>query len=115
MTQKIEYTKGKCEIATETEHGTKTLVLGGDSGVIAECFMSWRKPETCEANAKLICALVNAAQEIGNPLAVAENLKAMYDALKLYQEHQQGTSGHYCWKCAEAINVVLASIEQGGR
>lgn len=34
------------------------------------------------ANAELICALVNAAQEIGNPMAVAQNLKAMHDALK---------------------------------
>ena len=40
-----------------------------------------------------------------------ENKYEMWEALKLYQEHQQGTSGHYCWKCAEAINKVLSQIE----
>jgi hypothetical protein len=33
-------------------------------------------------DAELICSLVNAAQEIGEPMKVANNLKAMYDALK---------------------------------
>lgn len=35
----------------------------------------------------------------------------MYKALKLYQSHQQGTSGHYCWQCAEVINKALAKAE----
>jgi len=36
----------------------------------------------------------------------------LYEALKLYQEHQIGTGGHYCWKCAEAINKALAKAEE---
>ena len=36
----------------------------------------------------------------------------MYEALKLYQEHQEGTSGHYCWECAEAINEALAKADR---
>ena len=35
----------------------------------------------------------------------------MYEALKLYQEHQEGTSGHYCWKSYETINKALAKAE----
>jgi len=35
----------------------------------------------------------------------------MYEALKLYIKHQQGTSGHYCWQCAEAINEATAKAE----
>ncbi len=35
----------------------------------------------------------------------------LYEALKLYENHQQGTSGHYCWKCAEAIKKALAKAE----
>jgi len=36
---------------------------------------------------------------------------SLYEALKLYQEHQKDTGGHYCWKCAEAINKALAKAE----
>ena len=36
---------------------------------------------------------------------------AMYGALKLYQKHQEGTSGHYCWQCAEAINKALLKAD----
>ena len=35
----------------------------------------------------------------------------MYEALKLYQSHQQGTRGHYCWQCAEAISKAIAKAE----
>ena len=35
----------------------------------------------------------------------------MYEALKLYQEHQKDTSGHYCYKCAEAINASIDKAE----
>ena len=35
----------------------------------------------------------------------------MHEALKLYQSHQEGTSGHYCYKCANAINKALAKAE----
>ena len=35
----------------------------------------------------------------------------MYEALKLYHDHQKGTKGHYCWKCAEVIESALAKAE----
>jgi len=36
---------------------------------------------------------------------------AMYEALKLYQKHQEGTSGHYCWKCEKAITEAIQKAE----
>lgn len=35
----------------------------------------------------------------------------MYEALKLYQQHQKGTRGHYCSECHEAISKALAKAE----
>lgn len=35
----------------------------------------------------------------------------MYEAMKLWQEHQKGTKGHYCYICNEAINKALAKAE----
>lgn len=61
-----------------------------------------------------------------NPIDHPENAEAkanvhlmkaapkMYEALRLYQSHQQGTSGHYCWQCAEAIEQALAEAEGRG-
>jgi len=48
------------------------------------------------------------AQANANLIAAAPD---MYEALKLYQKHQEGTSGHYCWKCAEAINGAVTLAE----
>ncbi len=61
-------------------------------------------------NAHLIVAACNACTEIkeANPQAAAESITDMYEALKLYQKHQEGTRGHYCWRCAEAINKAIA-------
>jgi len=59
---------------------------------------------TCEAGYRgevYHCPLHAAAQD-------------MYDALKLYQAHQEGTSGHYCWKCAEAIDKAVSLAEGKG-
>jgi hypothetical protein len=50
----MEYTKGEWEVAVATETGFDTLVLGGDSGVVADTHMSWRNYTENEANAKLI-------------------------------------------------------------
>ena len=57
----------------------------------------WEVSPEIEANANLIAAAPD-----------------MYEALKLYQSHQQGTSGHYCWECAEAINDAVAKVEGKG-
>ena len=35
----------------------------------------------------------------------------MYEALKLWHDHQQGTRGHYCSECANAIEKALAKAE----
>ena len=35
----------------------------------------------------------------------------MQAALKMYQSHQKGTLGHYCWQCANAIEQALALAE----
>jgi len=35
----------------------------------------------------------------------------MLEALKLYQKHQQGTSGHYCSDCANVIEQAIALAE----
>lgn len=50
----MEYTKGEWEAVIATETGFNTLVLGGDSGVVADTHMSWRNYTENEANAKLI-------------------------------------------------------------
>ena len=77
MTTKNEYTKWEYN----KEHG---LIFA--DGIAVVCVSDL--PDG-EATAKLICTLVNAAQEIGEPMKVAEKMvrtfnehKAMYDALK---------------------------------
>lgn len=35
----------------------------------------------------------------------------MYEALKQWHDHQQGTRGHYCSKCANAMEQALAKAE----
>jgi len=35
----------------------------------------------------------------------------MYEALKLWTNHQEGTRGHYCQVCANAIAKALAKAE----
>ena len=63
---------------------------------------------------KLRATASSACREVNpdNPQAVAEAIPALYKALKLYQSHQQGTQGHYCDKCAEAIDKALARAEK---
>jgi len=63
-----------------------------DNGIVADVYSCFTG--VAEANARLISS---------DPL--------MYKALKLYQSHQQGTHGHYCWECAEAIEQALAKAE----
>lgn len=35
----------------------------------------------------------------------------MYEALKLWAEHQEGTKGHYCETCGLALEEALAKAE----
>lgn len=50
---------------------------------------------------------LDAVMEVFESLGIEE----MYKALKLYQSHQEGTSGHYCWKCHDAINKAVSNAE----
>ncbi len=38
----------------------------------------------------------------------------MYEALKLWHKHQQGTRGHFCSECADAMQTALALAEGKG-
>ena len=40
-----------------------------------------------------------------------ENKYEMYEALKMYIDHQEGTRGHYCSTCHTEIEKVIAEIE----
>lgn len=86
----MDYTKGEWTTKTMIDG---TIIIKAPDGKCPATV--WDCPEA-EANAHLIAAAPD-----------------MYEALKLYQSHQEGTSGHYCWKCAEAINKALAKA--GGK
>ena len=61
----MEYTKGeKWEPAIQTISNSEVYVIGGDGGVVADCYCSCRTKEECEANAHLI-----AAAPLGDELA----------------------------------------------
>jgi hypothetical protein len=64
-------------------------------------------------NANLIVAAVNACAAVNPscPMAVAESIKDMYKAVKLWHQHQQGTRGHYCAECANALQNALFKAE----
>jgi len=61
-----------------------------------------------ESTAVSQCRLVNP----DNPQAVAESIKEMYEALKLYKAHQQGTRGHYCSGCEKAVDKAIAKATE---
>ena len=107
--------KSGATIAIQIGVGNCDLDVGDFSRVLPNNRQDSQVESTHIANAKLIVSAVNACKEVneGNPQAVAESIKDMYDALKLYQDHQKDTSGHYCWKCAEAINDALAKADKG--
>jgi hypothetical protein len=69
--------------------------------------------EQDEDNANLICSAVNACQEINpdNPMAVAESIKEMYEALKAIEQHQTGTQGHWCPDCWSILEKAIAKAE----
>ena len=68
---------------------------------------------TAESNAKFIEVCQNQCYGINpdNPLTVAQSIKDMYEALKLYMKHQENTGGHYCSECFTAIVKALSKIE----
>ncbi len=110
-----EYTKGEWKVrnyTTEDGEFDVCVINRGLDAMIARVGGLTAIKEA-KANAHLIVAAINACISVNpdNPLAVAESIKPMYEALKLYQSHQQGTGGHYCYKCAEAINKSIAKAE----
>ena len=58
--------------------------MGGDDGIVANCFCTWREYEESEANANLIVEAVNACASVNpdNPMAVAQSITDLYEALK---------------------------------
>ena len=74
----------------EWKHTEDGVVVASDGYQIASVF-----PRDREANARLIAAAPD-----------------LLEACKLYQKHQEGTSGHYCNVCADAINEAVAKAEQ---
>ncbi len=55
----------------------------------------------------IVCAFDAKVARILEKLAALD----LYEALKLYQKHQEGTRDHYCWRCAEAINQAVSKAE----
>lgn len=91
----MNYTKG--------EWKTDDVTITIDKKLIAVVYDP-EKPESytgvCKANARLIAAAVNACQAVNpeNPMAVAESIKEMYEALKwlckLYEIEPKGEGGY---------------------
>ena len=117
------YTKGwwevtdsaftRCTTYRGKQTGGRAFVTTSDTlDLVAEA--QGDTQEEAEANAKLIAAAVNACIKVNpdNPMAVAESITELYEALKLYQEHQKGTRGHYCGERAEAIHKAIAAVEE---
>jgi hypothetical protein len=101
MTTKNEYTKWEYN----KEHG---LIFA--DGIAVVCVSDL--PDG-EATAKLICTLVNAAQEIGEPMKVAENLKDMHRLLGAALSLLNGyVSANDNKRLKESMQSVLSAIEK---
>ena len=108
MTTKNEYTKWEYN----KEHG---LIFA--DGIAVVCVSDL--PDG-EATAKLICALVNAAQEIGEPMKVADKMvrtfnehKAMHEVLIATQNLLNGyVSANSNEQLKRWIASVLSAIEK---
>jgi len=110
----LNYTKGKWEVG----------YLGGGyfigDGEISIASMTGLSETDAKVNAELIVAAVNACQKVNpdNPLAVAEALPDMYEALKeainwlaFNRRDRPGTTGSLL---ADTINQALAKAEGKG-
>jgi hypothetical protein len=120
MTTKNEYTKGKWEAGTTVidnlgKHIAVALVDNPHKIIALTGFVGADDEIESIANAELICALVNAAQEIGEPMKVAENLKAMHDTLRLFSDYLETPyPKNMILKkvAAEKLESVLSAIEE---
>ncbi len=104
----MSYTKGKW-----VRQGAFIFSSESPPRLIAEVIRPNMNLEELQGNGDLIVAAVNGciAVNSANPLAAAESIKEVYEALKLYRSHQQGTMGHFCWQCAEMIDKALLRAE----
>ena len=55
----LQHTSTPYKIATLTEEGTDTIVLGYNNATVCETYYHWRSKEECEANAKFIIKACN--------------------------------------------------------
>jgi len=77
----MEYTKGEWEVGEPFGKGQEYPIYASDHYELARVFIHNGEQET---NARLIAAAVNACALVNpdNPMAVAESIKKMYEALK---------------------------------
>ena len=106
MTTKNEYTKWEVKQYSNCNPG-----IFSDGHLI--CDMSGMDATKRLPTAHLICALVNAAQEIGEPMKVAENLKDMHRLLGAALSLLNGyVSANDNERLKTSIQSVLSAIEK---
>ena len=86
----MEYTKGEWTLSKTTSG--HILYSEETNNNIALIYND--RNEQGNANARLIAAAPD-----------------MFEALKTWHEHQQGTRGHYCSECADAFDKALAKAK----
>ena len=105
-------TKGKWEIGKFAPHSNHIIYVQRGRSLwerdrIADCYDS-------EANAELIVTAVNACKEFDNPLAVANEIKEMYEALHEITTIEQNDVPYDKYDVLGAINIakkVLSNIK----
>jgi len=65
-----QYTGTPYKIATLTEEGTDTIVLGDNNATVCETYYNWRSKEECEANAKFIIKACNEYSQLVETLTI---------------------------------------------
>lgn len=109
----MEYTKGEWMAYRDTLSEEAFFIDAKHTGhekEYTEVAIVFNKFDAC-----LITIAVNACIAINpdNPIAVARGIKDMHEALSLWNKHQQGTRGHYCEECADALTKALDKAERG--
>ena len=88
----MNYSKGGWKVVKWRDSGGLDGISIDQENNIPVAFMGWGQTE---ANAHLIAAAPK-----------------LYEALKLYIAHQEGTSGHYCSICHNEIEQAIAEAEK---
>ena len=71
----MEHTKTPYEVVLDTNSKSDTLILGGDDGMVADCYYHWRKKEERQANAEFIVRACNSHE------AMLEALEDIFELL----------------------------------